>query len=150
MAETARRQLPAVSKPVFVAAVVTAATLALAVRDPHVPGSWGFCPGLFLTGIACPFCGGLSATHDLATGQIGQALRDNLYTVTWFLPLMGWLWGRWFLRSINRPAKPIPQPVARLLLWSTIGLAVLFTVLRNLPFGAGLNPYYGATPLTFW
>jgi hypothetical protein len=50
----------------------------VALRDPHVPGAWGFCPFLALTGRPCPLCGGLRAVYDLAHGRPLDAISSNL------------------------------------------------------------------------
>ena len=41
----------------------------LSVRDPNVPGAWGFCLFRRLTGRPCPGCGGLRAVNGLAHGD---------------------------------------------------------------------------------
>lgn len=54
---------------------------ALRWRDPHVPGSWGFCPWLVATGTPCPTCGGLRALADLLAGRPGAAFAQHAYLV---------------------------------------------------------------------
>ena len=63
--------------PVATIAGLAAATVALHVRDPHVSGSWGYCP-LSLLGIYCPGCGGLRAVNDLTHGDLAGAASSNL------------------------------------------------------------------------
>jgi hypothetical protein len=46
-----------------------------------VPGAWGWCPFLVLTGRPCPLCGGLRAVHDLAHGRPLEAVSSNLLVV---------------------------------------------------------------------
>ena len=53
----------------------------LSVRDPHVPGAWGFCLFRRLTGLPCPGCGGLRAVNDLAQGDLAAALASNAWVV---------------------------------------------------------------------
>ena len=53
---------------------LAAATVALHFRDPHVQGSWGFCPSAAM-GFYCPGCGGLRAVNDLTNGEVGAARR---------------------------------------------------------------------------
>lgn len=138
-----------VVRPLAAATAVGCATVALAVRDPHEPGSWGFCPLLVATGVACPMCGGLSATHGLATADFATAWWDNAYVVGWFLPLMVFLWGRWFWRASGRAQRPLGQ-ISVAVLWAiSVGGGLLFTVWRNLPLGAAFNPYFG-TPALLW
>src|SRR5512147_2498651 len=50
----------------------------VAVRDPNQAGSYGFCPLHALTGLDCPFCGGLRGTHALLHGDVSTALDHNL------------------------------------------------------------------------
>ena len=40
-------------------------------------GSYGVCPLYALTGLWCPACGGLRATHDLAHGDLAGAWAMN-------------------------------------------------------------------------
>lgn len=54
---------------------------ALRWRDPHVPGSWGFCPWLVATGTPCPTCGGLRALADLLDARPGAAFAHHPYLV---------------------------------------------------------------------
>ena len=50
----------------------------LALRDPNQSGSYGFCPLHSLTGLDCPFCGGLRGTSALLHGDIATALDHNV------------------------------------------------------------------------
>ena len=115
------------------------ATLALHLRDPHQQGSWGFCPFNALTGLYCPGCGGLRAVNDLTDGQVGAALSSNI-VVTLGVPitvvaLVLWAADRWTGRT-------------RTVEWRTwqrytvvLGVVLtIFTIVRNLPFGAWLAP----------
>lgn len=115
------------------------ATLALHLRDPHDQGSWGFCPLQAATGIYCPGCGGLRAVNDLTDGHVGAALSSNL-VVTLAIPFAVVALGIW---ALDRWAGR-----TRLVSWSrwqrgTVVLGVVlavFTLARNLPFGAWLAP----------
>ncbi|GAB2674363.1 DUF2752 domain-containing protein [Thalassiella azotivora] len=133
----ASRLLP----PLLTGATVGAATLAVAVRSPHVPGSWGWCPWLELTGTFCPGCGGLRAVHDAVHLDLVSALSSNAYVVVaggvsvlaWAL----WLraaaagrrvdWGRWVTGRVA---------------WVAVTALVVFSVVRN----TGLAPWL-APPL---
>lgn len=106
----------------------------LAVRDPHVRGSYGFCPLLELTGLACPLCGGLRATHDLAHLDLAGAWSANaLWTVA--APVVVALWVAWLVTAAR--GRPVRGPSATAA-WVTLGVALAFLVVRNLP---GLQPY---------
>jgi hypothetical protein len=149
------------AKPSSTAAGLAAAALHL--RDPHVDGSWGFCPLLATTGLYCPGCGGLRAVHDLTDLDLVAAASSNLLLVA-VLPLVLLVWSRWMGRAwlgrawvggawlgrawvggawAGRARVGRPQAVA---LTSTpvllAGLAVVlgFGVLRNLPPGVWLAP----------
>ncbi|MEU4362818.1 DUF2752 domain-containing protein [Promicromonospora sp. NPDC023987] len=120
--------------PLLAGAAVGAVTLLLALRDPHARGSYGFCPLLELTGLACPLCGGLRATHDLAHLDLAGAWSANaLWTVT--APVVLVLWLVWLVSAARgRPVKGLSSTAG----WVTLGVALAFFVARNLP---GLQPY---------
>lgn len=128
MNERARR----LASPLAIGGVVAAATLALRLRDPHVPGAWGGCPTKLLTDLDCPLCGSLRAVNDLTHLDVGAALSSNLVLVL-AVPAILFFWGRrlvacWRGGEAMRPLA-IPSWV-----W-VAGLVVLtvFTVVRNLP-----------------
>jgi len=115
------------------------ATLALHLRDPHQEGSWGFCPLYTLTGLHCPGCGGLRAVHDLTDGRLGAALSSNLVVVV-AIPvavalLAVWALDRWTGRSRRMDARGW-----RVLSVALVAVLAVFTLVRNLPFGAWLAP----------
>lgn len=116
---------------------LAAATLALHVRDPHVQGSWGFCPTALL-GLSCPGCGGLRAVNDLTHLDVAAAASSNLALVVALpflvLGLAVWAVDRWRGRS----RRPDPT-LMRVTVYVGLGLLAVFTVLRNLP-GSWLAP----------
>jgi hypothetical protein len=123
--------------PALVVAGVAAATVALHVRDPHEPGSWGICPTAAL-GFWCPGCGGLRAVNDLTNLRLLDAASSNLVFVA-AIPVLAYLFGRWTSgrwsgRSWNPPARTQNRAVV-----VTLVVLALFTVLRNLP-GSWLAP----------
>ncbi|MEU8823855.1 DUF2752 domain-containing protein [Streptomyces sp. NPDC048636] len=118
--------------------------------DPHQPGHYPVCPLLRLTGLYCPACGGLRGAHALAHGDLPAALRDNALAVLCYALLaVGWL--LWCARSVTagrsvaggrfpalargRPYTPRGWQVR-----SFLGLVVIFTIVRNFPFGGLLTP----------
>jgi Protein of unknown function (DUF2752) len=114
------------------------ATLALHVRDPHEDGSWGMCPSAAL-GFWCPGCGGLRAVNDLTNGDVGGALSSNVVLVV-LMPvavvgLAIWAIDRWRGTSRQVPWSDLKPAVTTLLVVLTV-----FTVARNLAFGAWLAP----------
>lgn len=105
--------------------------------DPNRPGHYPVCPLLQLTGIYCPACGGLRTAHALAHADLGAALGFNgLATVALigfvlFLPLWGYRAARGW-----RTYPPLSGAH-----WGLIGAVVIvFTLVRNLPFGSALAP----------
>lgn len=105
-------------------------------RDPNSGGSYGFCPLRALTGLDCPFCGGLRGTYALMHGDVATALDHNLLLplflgVTLAVGVRAWLRSGSGQRSPSRPGVIAGAPVG---LWWLLGLAtVLFFVVRNLP-----------------
>jgi len=114
------------------------ATLALHLRDPHESGSWGICPSAAL-GFWCPGCGGLRAVNDLTNGDVIAAASSNLmFVLTLPFVLIGlavWSVHRW-----RGTAVRVPMPWVSRTAVTVVALAGVFTILRNLPFGAWLAP----------
>ncbi|WP_245530227.1 DUF2752 domain-containing protein [Cellulomonas flavigena] len=141
---TGERSVPAVVRravaPAAVAAAAVTAVTVLAVRSPYTPFSYGFCPSLLVLGVACPGCGGLRATHDLATGDLGGAWGANPLWVL-AVPLLAAAWAVWAVRrTTGRPLPVVPRAVP----WAVLAVVVAFGVLRNVP---ALVPYLGPAPL---
>jgi len=122
------------------AAVVTglagaAGLAAVALRDPHVPGSWGTCPVLALTGLPCPGCGGLRATSDLLGGRPLEALGSNALAVVLVLGAVA-VWAVWALAAVRGRPSPVPRLVAAVTDRRAVTVAVLiglFTLVRWVP-----------------
>ena len=131
-----RRGLDALRRPLVAGAVTAAATALVALRDPHAPGSYGLCPLHATTGLWCPACGGLRATHDLAHLHVATAWSENaLWVAVVPLVVVGWLVVL-IRRARGLPVCPVPA-------WAGVaGLAAVaaFGVLRNLPAFAWLAP----------
>jgi len=126
-----------VGSPALARASVAAAGLAafaiLRVRDPHVAGSYGFCPFRELTGMWCPACGGLRATHDLAHGDLIASLSSNVFVVPLAAAaVLAWLW--WV------SGRPIPYRPSRVSMIVAMSVLLLFTVARNTGWGEWLAP----------
>lgn len=128
----------AVRLPLTIAGGFAGALTLLHVRDPHVSGSYGFCPFQRLTGMACPGCGGMRAVNDLTNGEIVASLSSNV----WVLPALAfavaawcvWTYRRWHGQRRGAPAVSTPAIVA------VVAFLVVFTVVRNTPWGAWLAP----------
>jgi len=109
----------------------------VAAVDPNSPGHYPLCPLRYFTGVYCPGCGGLRSAYAVAHGQFGTALGCNALAVAGYL-LFAVVWAVWFTRSLRGlPFSPALRPAHRNLL---IALVAVFTVVRNLPFGAALAP----------
>jgi hypothetical protein len=117
------------------AAASVAALAADVLFDPlhrHVP----MCPFHAATGWWCPLCGGLRAADSLAHLDVRAALHQNLLFVS-ALPLVAAWWLTWLLRA--RKDRPRPAP-PRVVVAASVVVAVVFTVVRNLPIAGGLRP----------
>lgn len=111
--------------------------VAVNLRDPNVPGSWGECPFLHLTGFACPGCGTLRAIHALGHGDPATAMsRNPLLLIAAPLLVLAWV------LSVRRAWTGEPAR-RRLPMWLyhliPVGVA-LFWVMRNLPGFGFLGP----------
>jgi hypothetical protein len=127
------------ARPVWTAVAGTAAVALVHVRDPGQPGSYGLCPLLALTGLACPGCGGLRAVHALTHGDLGTAWVLNPAVVA-LLPVAVLAWAWWLVRSW-RDAPPAGPALRHTLPWLGLTGMVLFAVLRNVP---ALQPHLAA------
>ena len=124
--------------PALVAGGITAATLALHVRDPHDQGSWGQCPSAAM-GFWCPGCGGLRAVNDLSNLRVLDAASSNLVFVA-SVPILLYVFARWAIgRWTGRPWDPSARAssVSAVVL---VAVLVVFTVLRNTAAGSWLAP----------
>jgi len=134
----AQRRAERVRAPLVTIGALAAATVALHYRDPHVSGSWGFCPSAAI-GFWCPGCGGLRAVHDLTDGNLGAAASSNLLLVVLaplaVLALATWLVVRWRGTELRLPRSAV-------LVGGGVLLAAtgLFTLLRNTPVAPWLAP----------
>lgn len=128
-----------VRAPVMVGSALLALTLAVRLHDPHVSGSWGYCPFQLTTGLPCPACGGLRAVNDLTRGDLVGAVSSNLAAVA-LLPLAVLWWVGWLRRSWRSVDGADAPAVPRLAVWVAAALVAVFTVIRWLPFGAWLAP----------
>jgi hypothetical protein len=85
------------------------------------------------TGLRCPGCGGLRATHELLHGHLAAAWILNPLAVL-VLPFYAWF-GLDVALTLFR-GRGLPTPAPRLaLIWLGAAGLLLFGVLRNLPLG---------------
>ncbi|MFJ5844364.1 DUF2752 domain-containing protein [Streptomyces sp. NPDC092903] len=123
--------------PAGVMAGVLAAFALVGSVDPNEPGHYPVCPLLRFTGIYCPGCGGLRSAYAVAHGDLGTAFGSNAPAVIGY-GIFAVVWVLWMVRAAaGKPARFTPRPVH----WWAIGAVLLiFTVVRNLPFGSALAP----------
>jgi hypothetical protein len=115
----------------MVAACAGVATYVFVV-DPNTSSAYPQCPLKALTGLDCPGCGGLRATHSLLHGDIAGAFNHNVLAAV-IVPVLAYLIARWVFQQFD-----IKLPAIRLPRWSAVAIPVAviaFTVLRNIPWG---------------
>ncbi|MEV7908847.1 DUF2752 domain-containing protein [Streptomyces griseus] len=123
--------------PVGILAAVTAAFTYVGTVDPNDPGHYPVCPLLRLTGVLCPGCGGLRSAHAFIHGDLGAALEANaIATVGYFL--FAAVWVLWLTRAWR--GRPLRIGLAPAWWWGVGAVLLIFTVVRNLPFGSALAP----------
>ncbi|MGP4083592.1 DUF2752 domain-containing protein [Streptomyces sp. KR55] len=139
------RRMPTPSAPVLgrlaapagVLAAVAGAFTYVGVVDPNEPGHYPVCPLLQYTGLYCPGCGGLRSAHAVVHGDVAVALQANALAVAGYL-LFALLWTLWTVRAARgRPLRIDLRPAQA---WTAGALLLVFTVVRNLPFGGWLHP----------
>jgi len=105
--------------------------------NPATAGIYPACQFHRLTGLNCPGCGMTRAAYALLHGKFLAALRDNalfVLAVAGVAGRGGWLkWKQWRGRARGEflPVKYF---------WPLLAVALVFTVLRNLPAFAFLSP----------
>ncbi|MFE9770174.1 DUF2752 domain-containing protein [Streptomyces sp. NPDC005931] len=134
---TARGRAARLALPAGTLAAVAGAFAYVGTVDPNQPGHYPACPLLRLTGLYCPGCGGLRSAHAVVHGDLLAALQANAPAVLGYAAFAV-LWTVWVVRAVRGgPLRIDPSP---LLLWSLGALLLVFTVVRNLPFGGWLHP----------
>ncbi|GCB50208.1 DUF2752 domain-containing protein [Streptomyces sp. NL15-2K] len=123
--------------PAGVLAAVAGAFAYVGTVDPNEAGHYPACPLLRYTGIYCPGCGGLRSAHAFVHGDFTGALGDNALAVAGYL-VFAVVWTVWAVRSLR--GRPLRIDLGPVHLWSLGTLLLVFTVVRNLPFGDWLHP----------
>jgi hypothetical protein len=123
--------------PAGILAAVAGAFVYVGAVDPNEPGHYPACPLLRLTGIYCPGCGGLRSAHAVAHGDFAAALQDNALAVVGY-GLFAVVWTVWVVRAVR--GRPFRIDLGPVRLWAAGALLLVFTVVRNLPFGGWLHP----------
>ncbi|MFB6548768.1 DUF2752 domain-containing protein [Streptomyces sp. NPDC056405] len=123
--------------PAGVLAAVVGAFAYVGSVDPNEPGHYPVCPLLRFTGIYCPGCGGLRSAHAFVHGDVLTALQANAPAVLGYLGFAV-LWTVWVIRVAR--GRPLRVDLGPVHLWTLGALLLVFTVVRNLPFGGWLLP----------
>ncbi|MEU1212348.1 DUF2752 domain-containing protein [Streptomyces sp. NPDC005791] len=123
--------------PVGVMAAVVGAFGYVAAVDPNEPGHYPVCPMLRFTGLLCPGCGGLRSAHAFAHGDLATALGSNALAVVGFA-VFAVVWLLWTVRASR--GTPLRIGVAPRYWWGVGAVLLVFSVVRNLPFGSALAP----------
>jgi len=105
--------------------------------NPSTHGFYPICLFHKLTGLNCPGCGGTRAAYALLHGNFPLALKDNALFVL-LIPAVA-LRGLWFAGK-KFLGRPVGDFFPAKWLWLLLAVAVIFTVLRNLPAFAFLSP----------
>ncbi|MFJ5305987.1 DUF2752 domain-containing protein [Streptomyces sp. NPDC088350] len=126
-----------VAVPAGVLAAVAGAFAYVGTVDPNQPGHYPVCPLYRLTGLYCPGCGGLRSAHEFIHGDFLAALQDNAIAVVGYLAFTV-VWTVWVVRAAR--GRPARIELGRVRLWTLGALVLVFTVVRNLPFGGWLHP----------
>ncbi|MEW2619661.1 DUF2752 domain-containing protein [Streptomyces sp. NPDC048106] len=123
--------------PAGVLAAVAGAFAYVGAVDPNHPGHYPVCPLYRISGLYCPGCGGLRSAHAFVHGDLVAALHDNAPAVAAYFAFAV-LWVVWAVRAWRgRPARLALGPAQ---MWAIGALLLVFSVVRNLPFGGWLHP----------
>ncbi len=117
-------------------APLVAAIGALAVLYLFSPEQHSFYPKCIfftLTGMTCPGCGALRATHHLLHGQFASAFHFNPLAVISFPFLVGAFVAYAFHVVRGRDFSPERLAMPRWI-WGGFAAGILFAIARNLPF----------------
>ncbi|GAA4411020.1 DUF2752 domain-containing protein [Fodinibacter luteus] len=123
--------------PGAVGVAVAAGTAYVALVDPSEPGHYPLCPTYAISGIYCPGCGLLRASHELVTLDVAASVAFNPLALPLYLGcavlFVRWVLARWQGRTL-RWDPPTWMP------WALAVAFVVFTVARNVPGWAWLSP----------
>lgn len=128
-----------VRTPLLLGAAGLGLAALLRTRDPHVEGSYGFCPFRALTGLPCPGCGGLRAVNDLTRGDVAAAASSNAMAVLLVAAVVV-LWTVWVLRRAAGDSQAVLVRVSTGGAVAVLAAFAIFGALRVTPWGAWLAP----------
>lgn len=106
--------------------------------DPNHPGHYPTCPFLFVTGLYCPGCGLLRATHDVVHGDFAGAMARNPLILV-LVPLVAAIWFNNLRRATGRSHVTM-RAVPTWVWYAVLLFLIVFAVVRNLPGMAILSP----------
>lgn len=116
----------------LVSAIASSALIALALLWRFQPQGQIFFPRCTfhqVTGLLCPGCGGLRATHALLHGDLRSAWRLNALFVA-LLPVGAYVVSAWAIQRMT--GRRLPQPLEFRYLWVVVLVLILgFGIVRN-------------------
>ena len=104
--------------------------LVLFCFDPRQYHFYPVCYFHKATGLLCPGCGALRATHQLLHGHLAAAFCFNPMLVV-SLPLLLWFGAKYACQQASK--HPVTTVVRPFWLWLLLGAVLIVSVLRNLP-----------------
>lgn len=122
---------------VMLGAAILGAGAVMYFFNPSTHGFYPVCEFHQLTGLNCPGCGGTRAVYQMLHGHLLRALQDNALAVLFLAGLAGraaWL----EIQKLRR--RPVGSFLPPKFLWPLLIVALVFTVLRNLPAFSFLSP----------
>jgi hypothetical protein len=122
---------------IILGAVAVAISAMVFFFNPTTHAFYPVCRFHQLTGLNCPGCGSTRALYALLHGNFSNVLRDNALFVLGIFALA--LRGIWFAAKKFR-GQPTVNFFPAKLLWPLLFIALVFTVLRNLPAFSFLSP----------
>lgn len=142
--ETAPSPSPGIGEPTALepglnrwnAALVSAITISVLVAlallwrfEPEGQIFFPRCTFHQVTGLLCPGCGGLRATHALLHGDLRSAWRLNALFVA-SMPVGAYCVGAWIIRRTT--GRRLPQPLEFRHLWVVVLVVIVgFGIVRN-------------------
>jgi len=125
----------------FATTVLGAAILGVMVIlfffNPSTSNFYPVCQFHLLTGWNCPGCGATRAFYALLHGNLAVAFRDNALFVLSLSILLIWF-ARLGIKKIR--GEEIHFDLPPKILWTFLVVAIVFSILRNLPALAFLSP----------
>ena len=122
---------------IFLALMVAGIGILVFFFNPTTNHFYPVCQFHALTGLNCPGCGMTRAFYALLHGNFSTAMRDNALLV---LALAGLAVRRVWFAVKKLGGRPGGEFFPAKFLWPLLGVALVFTVLRNLPAFTFLAP----------